>query len=86
MQPCRATLKQNGARQCISRKRNCFDKFVIDIFFGTSKAECYHLATLGCTADLNAGLKDYIRNHNYERIYRGLQGPSQVEYRLLNTA
>lgn len=86
MRPYRAMLKQHGARQSMSRRGNCFDNAVIESFFGTLKAEYYHLATLGCTEELEAGVNDYIRYYNHERIKLRLQGLSPVEYRLRNTA
>lgn len=37
-------------------------------------------------AALEAGVHDYIRYYNHERIKLGLQGLSPVKYRLKNTA
>ena len=70
----------------MSRKRNCFDNAAIESFFGLLKAEYYHLATLDGIETLEAGVHDYIRYYNYERIKLGLQGLSPVEYGLRNTA
>ncbi len=70
----------------MSGKENCFDNAVIESFFGTLKADYYHLATLDGIAALEAGVHDYIRYYNHERIKLGLQGLSPVEYRLRNTA
>ena len=86
MQPYRAMLTQQGARQSMSRRGNCYDNAVIESFFGTLKAEYYHLATLNCVEELEAGVDEYIRYYNHERIKLGLQGLSPVEYRLRNTA
>ena len=44
MQPYRALLAQRGVKQSMSRKGNCFDNAVIESFFGTLKAEYFHLA------------------------------------------
>ena len=70
----------------MSRKGNCFDNAVIKSFFGTLKAEYYHLETHDGIAALEAGVHDYIRYYNHERIKLGLQGLSPVEYRLRNAA
>ena len=86
MQPYRAMLAHHGVRQSMSRRGNCFDNAVIESFFGTLKAEYYHLATLDGIAALEAGVHDYIRYYNHERIKLGLQGFSPVEYWLRTTA
>lgn len=70
----------------MSRKGNCFDNAAIESFFGTLKAEYFHLETLDGVESLEAGVHDYIRYYNHERIKLGLQGLSPVEYRLRNTA
>jgi len=86
MQPYRTMLADHGVTQSMSRKGNCFDNAVIESFFGTLKAEYYHMATLDGIAALEAGVNDYIHYYNHERIKLGLQGLSPVEYRLRNTA
>ena len=85
MQLYQAMLAHHGVRQSMSRRGNCFDNAVIESFFGTLKAEYYHLATLDGIAELEAGVHDYIRYYNPERIKLGLPGFSPVEYRLRNT-
>lgn len=85
MQPYRAMLATRGVTQSMSRKGNCLDNAVIESFFGTLKAEYYHLATLDGVEALEAGVHDYIRYYNHERIKLGLKGLSPVEYRLRNT-
>ena len=79
-------LAQRGVKHSMSRKGNCFDNAVIERFFGTLNAEYSRLATLDGIAALEAGVHDYIRYYNHERIKLGLQGFSPVEYRLRNTA
>jgi putative transposase len=86
MQPFRAMLARHGVTQSMSRKGNCFDNAVIESFFGTLKAEYYHLATPNSIEMLKAGVQDYIRYYNHKRIKLGLQGLSPVKYRLKNTA
>ena len=85
MQPYRAMLANRGVTQSMSRKGNCLDNAVIESFFGTLKAEYFHLATLDGLHDLEAGVDDYIHYYNHERIKLGLKGLSPVEYRLINT-
>lgn len=86
MQPYRAMLASCGVTQSMSRKGNCFDNAAIESFFGTLKAEYFHLAAPSSLDALEAGVHDYIRYYNHERIKLGLQGLSPVGYRLRNTA
>ena len=86
MQPYRAMLMHHSVTQSMSRKGNCFDNAVIESFFGTLKAEYFHLATLDSLEELETGVHNYIYYYNHERIKLGLQGVSPVEYRLKNTA
>ena len=59
----------------------CFDNAAIESFFGTLKAEYFHLAMPELYA-LEAGVHDYINYYNHERIKLGLQGLSPVAFRL----
>jgi len=68
MQPYRAMLANHGVKQSMSRKGNCFDNAVIESFFGTLKAEYFHLAELDGIETLEAGVHDYIHYYNHERI------------------
>lgn len=86
MQPYRAMLARCGITQSMSRKGNCFDNAAIESFFGTLKAEYYHLAKLDDIDALEAGVHEYIRYYNNERIKLGLQGLSPVAYRVKNAA
>ena len=86
MQPYRAMLAHRGVTQSMSRKGNCFDNAAIESFFGTLKAEYFHLAMLNGLHDLEVGVNDYIHYYNHERIKLGLKGLSPVEYRMKNTA
>jgi putative transposase len=85
MQPYRAMLERCGVKQSMSRKGNCFDNAVIESFFGTLKAEYFHLEKIDEIEVLEAGVHDYIRYYNHERIKLGLKGLSPVEYRLRNS-
>ena len=86
MQPYRAMLAHRGVSQSMSRKGSCFDNAVIESFFGTLKAEFFHLATLDSIEMLEAGVHDYIHYYNHERIKLRLNGRSPVGYRLRNAA
>ena len=86
MHPYRAMLVRRGIKQSMSRKGNCFDNAVIESFFGTLKAEYFHLDKPDSIDALEAGVHDYVHYYNYERIKLGLQGLSPVKYRLRSTA
>lgn len=86
MGPYRSMLARYGATQSMSRKGNCFDNAVVESFFGTLKAEFFHLTEFDSVAQLEAGVLDYIRYYNYERIKLGLQGLSPVDYQQKNAA
>ena len=64
---------------------NCFDNAAIESFFGTLKAEYFHLAVPKSIDELEAGVQEYIHYYNHERIKLRLKGLSPVEYRLINT-
>ena len=86
MQPYRSMLAQSGVKQSMSRKGNCFDNAAIESFFGTLKAEYFYLARPNGIEELEAGVHDYVRYYNHERIKLRLKGLSPVQYRLRNTA
>lgn len=85
MQPYRAMLVRRGVEQSMSRKGNCFDNAAIESFFGTLKAEYFHLERPDSIDALEAGVHDYVHYYNHERIKLRLQGLSPVGYRLRNT-
>jgi transposase InsO family protein len=86
VQPCRSMLAQSSVKQSMSRKVNCSNNAVIESFFGTRKPEYFHLARLSGVEELEAGVHDYVRYYNHERIKLRLKGFSPVDYRLRNTA
>ncbi|PQA80222.1 IS3 family transposase, partial [Limnohabitans sp. TS-CS-82] len=49
-------------------------------------AEYFHLAPPNSVDELEAGVHDYVRYYNHERIKLRLKGLSPVEYRLRRTA
>jgi len=85
MLPYRALLAKSGVKQSMSRRGNCFDNAVIESFFGTLKAEYFHLATPNSIDELQAGVHDYVHYYNNDRIKLKLKGLSPVAYRMRNT-
>ena len=61
-------LKDNGIRQSISRKGNCYDNCVIEIFFETLE-------------DLEKTMHEYISYYNNQRIVTKLNGLTPITYR-----
>jgi putative transposase len=84
MPPYQAMLERHKVTQSMRRKGDCFDHAVIESFFGTLKAEYFHLVKCDDLVQLEAGLHDYIRCYNNDRIKLGLQRLSPVAYRLKN--
>lgn len=79
-------LVRRGVMQSMSRKGNCFDNAAIESFFGTLKAEYFHLERPDSIDTLEADVHDYVHYYNHERIKLRLQGLSPLEYRLRRTA
>ena len=79
-------LVRRGVEQSMSRKGNCFDNAAIESFFGTLKAEYFHLERPDSIDTLEAGVHDYVHYYNHKRIKLRLNGLSPVRYRLRNTA
>jgi putative transposase len=86
MRPYRAMLARCGITQSMSHKGDCFDNASIESFFGSHKAEFFHLTKFDSLAQLEAGVHDCIHYCKHERIKLGLRGLSPVQYRLRNTA
>jgi len=82
MQPYRAALARYGMKQSMSRKGNCFDNAAMESFFGTLKADYFHLTDFEDVDALRAGLKGYIDYYNRHRIKSKPGGLSPVEYRM----
>jgi len=74
-------LRRQAVTQSMSRRGNCLDNAVMESFFGTLKAEFYHLNKFRDVAELRAGLRRYIHYYNHERIRLKLGGLSPVEFR-----
>ena len=78
----RAALREHGVMQSMSRRGNCLDNAAMESFFGTLKAEFFHLNRFDSVQELEAGLKEYIHYYNHERIRLKLKGLSPVQYRV----
>lgn len=77
----RQKLRDRGIKQSMSRKGNCLDNAAMESFFGTLKSEFFYLKTFGSVEELKAGVDDYIRYYNHDRIKMKLGGLSPVAYR-----
>lgn len=77
----RHMLAERGIAQSMSRKANCLDNAVMESFFGTLKAEYFHLNHFDSIKQLEAGLRHYIHYYNHHRIRLQLNGLSPVQYR-----
>jgi transposase InsO family protein len=77
----RERLEKAGLKQSMSRKGNCHDNATMESFFGTLKSEYFYRERFESVAQLQAGLDEYIRYYNHERIKMKLGGLSPVAYR-----
>ncbi|MDI5984551.1 IS3 family transposase [Halomonas sp. M4R5S39] len=77
----RALLAGQALTQSMSRKGNCLDNAAMESFFGTLKAEYFHLNRFDTVEQLQQGLDRYIHYYNHERIRLKLKGLSPVQYR-----
>lgn len=77
----RRMLAARSVTQSMSRKGNCLDNAAMESFFGTLKAELFHLNRFESVEQLQAGIRQYIRYYNHERIKLKLKGLSPVQYR-----
>jgi len=77
----REKLEERGVKQSMSRKGNCLDNAAMESFFGTLKSEFFYLNRFESIEELKAGLDEYIRYYNHDRIKLRLNGLSPVEYR-----
>ncbi len=70
-----------GLTQSMSRKGNCLDNAAMESFFGTLKAEFFHLNRFESIEPLQAGIRQHICYYNHHRIKLKLKGLSPVQYR-----
>ena len=74
-------LQQKSIKQSMSRKGNCLDNAAMESFFGVLKTEFFYLNKFDSVDALQAGIKQYIRYYNHDRIKMKLKGLSPVQYR-----
>jgi putative transposase len=77
----RRLLDQRAITQSMSRKGNCLDNAAMESFFGTLKAEFFHLNKFDSVEQLQTGIRQYIHYYNHDRIRLKLKGLSPVQYR-----
>lgn len=77
----RQKLSARGVKQSMSRKGNCLDNAAMESFFGTLKSEFFYLKRFESIDELKAGLDEYIRYYNHDRIKQKLNNLSPVKYR-----
>lgn len=80
----RRHLNEQAVTQSMSRKGNCLDNAAMEGFFGTLKAEFYYVNNFNSIDELKAGINDYIRYYNHERIKLKLGGLSPVDFRSMS--
>ena len=83
IKPYRDKLSKKGIRQSMSRKGNCYDNCVIEIFFGTMKNEMFygHEYEFETLEDLEKAMHEYISYYNNQRIITKLKGLTPIKYR-----
>ncbi len=77
----RRLVAEKRILRSMSRKGNCLDNAAMESFFGTLKAEYFHLNHFESIEQLQQGLADYIDYYNHHRIRQKLKGLSPVQYR-----
>jgi putative transposase len=74
-------LTGKGIIQSMSRKGNCLDNAIVEIFFGTLKSELFYLKQYRSVTQLKLEITEYINYYNNERISENLKGMSPTQYR-----
>ncbi|VEU81583.1 Integrase core domain [Mycoplasmopsis arginini] len=83
MEEYRNILKQKNILQSMSRKGNCYDNCIIEIFFGTMKNEMFygHEYEFNSLDELEQAIHKYIKYYNEKRIITKLKGMTPKKYR-----
>ena len=86
MKPYRDKLSKKGITQSMSRKGNCYDNCVIEIFIGTMKNEMFygHEYEFETLEDLEKAMHEYISYYNNQRITTKLKRLTPISF--FNTA
>jgi len=74
-------LRDKGIIQSMSRKGNCLDNSVMEIFFGLLKSELLYLQEFNSIDHFKEELTKYIEHYNNDRIKIKLKS-SPIDYRL----
>jgi putative transposase len=83
----RALLSQQGIRQSMSRKGNCWDNSVSESFFHTLKTELIHHQTYQNRSEAKQAVFEYIEVfYNRERLHSANGYLSPVDYELQQKA
>jgi transposase InsO family protein len=87
MKTYRDKLADKGIRQSMSRKGNCYDNCVMEIFFGTMKNEMFygHEYEFESLDELEEAMREYIDYYNNNRIITKLNGLTPIMYRNQST-
>ena len=66
----RNTLKKHGIIQSMSRKRNCYDNYIMETFLGRLKNEIYYgyEKEYRSFSEFSEAIRKYIEYYNNERI------------------
>jgi putative transposase len=78
----RRLLSRKGLTQSMSKKGNCLDNAAMESFFSLIKNEFFYRTRFDTIAQLQDGIRRYIRYYNHKRIKLKLNGLSPVEYRI----
>ena len=80
-----ALLKEQGAAASMSRRGNCYDNAMMESFWATLKAECFHGARPATRQAAKLQIFDYVEGfYNRNRLHSGLgyQSPLAFEKNL----
>ncbi len=65
----------------MSRVGKCIDNGPMESFWGALKSEKYYLSKYDTFEALSLAIDEYIHFYNYERLQKGRNGLSPMEYR-----
>lgn len=77
----RGILEEKQITQSMSRKGNCLDNAVMENFFGHVKSELLYLQEFENITQFIWELIAYLHYYNHQRIKKGLNGMSPIQYR-----
>ncbi len=79
MKQYRHSLMKHVVTQSMSRKGNCYDNAVIEIFFGIMKSECLYRKEFKNIEHFKYELAKYIAYYNHKRIQAKIKGMGSVQ-------